>query len=107
MVAPGSAAYTGTIPATTLKVAGAELTSVGESVVEGEEYTHLRHADGAAGQYRKLVLREGRVVGAILLNDKPRVQPITKLIDQKVDVSAYTDRLLGDDFDLKSLLQAH
>jgi len=107
MVAPGSATYTGTIPATTLKVAGAELTSVGESVVEGEEYTHLRRTDGAAGQYRKLVLHEGRVVGAILLNDKPRVRPVTQLIDQKVDVSAYTDRLLGDDFDLKSLTQAH
>jgi nitrite reductase (NADH) large subunit len=107
MVAPGSATYTGTIPATTLKVAGAELTSVGESVMEGEEYTHLRHADGTAGQYRKLVLREGRVVGAILLNDKPRVRPVTQLIDQKVDVSAYTDRLLDDDFDLKSLAQAH
>lgn len=106
MVAPGSATYTGTIPATTLKVAGAELTSVGESVVEGEEYTHLRHADGAVGQYRKLVLREGRVVGAILLNDKPRVRPVTQLIDQKVDVSAYTDRLLDDDFDLKSPVQA-
>jgi nitrite reductase (NADH) large subunit len=105
MVAPGSAAYTGTIPATTLKVAGAELTSLGESVVEGEEYTHLRHADGTAGHYRKLVLREGRVVGAILLNDKARVRPITQLINQEVNVSAYTDRLLGDDFDLTSLVQ--
>jgi nitrite reductase (NADH) large subunit len=104
MVSPGSAPYTGTLPATTLKVAGAELTSLGEAVVEEEEYTHIRYADTAAGRYRKLVLRDGHVVGAILLNDKERVRPITQLIERSVDVSAYADQLLDDDFDLQSLL---
>jgi nitrite reductase (NADH) large subunit len=104
MVAPGSATYTGTLPTTTLKVAGAELTSLGECVVEGDEYTQLRHADPAAGHYRKVVLRDGRIVGAILLNDKERTRPITQLVERRADVSAFTDRLLDDDFDLKSLL---
>jgi NAD(P)H-nitrite reductase large subunit len=108
MVASGSTTYTGTIPATTLKVAGAELTSMGESVAEGDEYTPLRRADMEAGRYRKFVLREGRIVGAILLNDKERLQPTTQLIEQGVDVSALVNvnRLLDDDFDLKSLLLA-
>jgi len=70
MVASGSATYTGTIPATTLKVAGAELTSMGESVAEGDEYTPLRRADMEAGRYRKFVLREGHIVGAILHHGK-------------------------------------
>jgi nitrite reductase (NADH) large subunit len=104
MVAPGSATYTGTLPTTTLKVAGAELTSLGECVVEGDEYTHLRHADPAAGHYRKVVLRDGHIVGAILLNDKERTKPATQLVERRADVSAFTDRLLDDDFDLKSLL---
>jgi len=104
MVAPGSTIYTGTLPTTTLKVAGAELTSLGECVVEGDEYTQLRHADPAAGHYRKFVLRDGRIVGAILLNDKERTKPITQLVERGMDVSAYADRLLDDDFDLKSLL---
>jgi len=103
MVAPGNAAYSGTLPATTLKVAGAELASLGECVAEGDELTPLRHVDLAAGHYRKFVLRKGRIVGAILLNDKTRVQPITQLIQQDVDVSAYADRLLDDDFALASL----
>jgi NAD(P)H-nitrite reductase large subunit len=107
MVASGNTTYTGTIPATTLKVAGAELTSMGESVAEGDEYTPLRHADMEAGRYRKFVLRDGRIVGAILLNDKERLQPTTQLIERGVDVSALVNvnRLLDDDFDLKSLLQ--
>jgi nitrite reductase (NADH) large subunit len=105
MVAPGSAIYNGTLPATTLKVAGAELASLGECVVEDGEYTSLRHVDLPAGHYRKFVLRDGRVVGAILLNDKQRVRPVTQLIEQGVDVSAYAGRLLDDDFDLRSLVR--
>jgi nitrite reductase (NADH) large subunit len=105
MVAPGNATYTGTLPATTLKVAGAELTSLGESVVEGNEYAQLRHVDLATGQYRKVVLRDGRIVGAILLNDPDRARPITQLIERGVDVSAYAEQLLNDDFDLKSALR--
>jgi NAD(P)H-nitrite reductase large subunit len=104
MVAPGSVAYSGTLPSTTLKVAGAELTTLGEAVVEGEGYTQLRHADVASGHYRKLVLREGRIVGAILLNDEERARPIRQLIEQGVDVSVHVDQLLNDDLDWASLL---
>jgi nitrite reductase (NADH) large subunit len=45
MVAPGSRSYAGTLPATTLKIAGAELTSLGESTVEDDGVTPLRHID--------------------------------------------------------------
>jgi nitrite reductase (NADH) large subunit len=106
MVTTGSVTYTGSVPATTLKIAGAELTSVGECLVQDDEHKPLRHIDLAAGHYRKLVLREGRVVGAILLNDQERVQPVTQLINRGVDVSAHTDHLVETGFDLKSLLSA-
>jgi nitrite reductase (NADH) large subunit len=104
MVAPGSATYTGSMPSTTLKVAGAEVTTLGEALAEGEGTTALRRADAAAGRYRKFVLRDGRVVGAILLNEAQRTRPVTQLIEKGVDVSAHAGRLLDDDFDLKSLL---
>ena len=105
MVAPGSAVYTGTLPATVLKVAGAELASLGECVAEEDGLTSLRHVDLGTGHYRKFVLREGRIVGAILLNDKERTRPVTQLIEQGVDVSAHADSLLEDEFDLKALLR--
>jgi nitrite reductase (NADH) large subunit len=104
MVAPGSATYSGTLPATTLKVAGAELTSLGEAVVEAGEHDQLRHVDLAAGRYRKFVLREGRVVGAILLNEQEWVRPVTQLIEKGIDVSAHSSQLLDDEFDVKALL---
>ena len=104
MVELGSATYTGTVAATTLKVAGAELTSMGECTVEDDELVSLRHVDFKGGNYHKYVLRDGRIVGAILLNDKEHVRPITELMKKGVDVSAHADRLFDDDFDLRSLL---
>jgi nitrite reductase (NADH) large subunit len=105
MVEPNSATYSGTLPSTTLKVVGAEVTTLGEGTAEGDEYTHLRHADVTSGHYRKLVLCDGHIIGAILLNDAERALPVRQLIERGVDVSAYADRLLDDDFDLESLLE--
>jgi nitrite reductase (NADH) large subunit len=102
MVEAGSATYTGSIPSTTLKVAGAELTTLGEAVAEGDAYTHLRHADVRAGLYRKIVLREGHIVGATMLNDKERARLVRQLMAQNTDVLAYAGQLLEDDFDIGS-----
>jgi nitrite reductase (NADH) large subunit len=105
MVELGSAVYRGTLPSTTLKIAGAELTSLGQSLEEGDAYTVLRSVDLAAGKYRKLILSEGHLIGAILLNDRTAVRPVTQLIEREVDISAHVDQLRSDDFDLKSLLE--
>lgn len=104
MVAPGSAVYAGTLPFTTLKVAGAELTSLGVCVEEHAAYTVLRRADPQQRRYRKFVLQDGRIVGAILLNERERTLTVRRLLEGRVDVSAHVDRLLDDDFDLKTLL---
>jgi nitrite reductase (NADH) large subunit len=61
------AAYTGSRLATTLKVMGVDLTSMGEVTAPGADCEVLTHTDPAAGVYRKLVLRDNRLVGAILL----------------------------------------
>lgn len=107
MAGDESVTYGGTLPSTRLKVVGIDLTSIGTIMPEEgreAEYQELRRADAARGLYRKLVLKEGRIVGAILLGDKARVKPVTQLINRGVDVSAHAERLLDDDFDLKSLL---
>jgi nitrite reductase (NADH) large subunit len=109
-VHPGSAAYGGTQAPTTLKIAGAELTVLGEGVMDASsaetagEIVELRTADAAAGRYRKLVLRDGRVVGATLLNDPANARVAGQLIERNVDASPYAEQILDDDFDLASLL---
>jgi NAD(P)H-nitrite reductase large subunit len=64
----------------------------------------VRRADADRGLYRKFVLRDGQVVGAILLNAPQRAAMTRLLIDREIDVSEHADRLVDDDFDLKSLL---
>lgn len=104
MVTPGSTSYSGTLPATTLKVVGAELTSLGECTMESDDLVQLRRADPQAGRYRKLVLRDGRIVGAILLNEREHTAPIRQLMERHTDVSAYADRLVAETPDWGSLL---
>ncbi len=103
MVDAQSSRYTGTIPATTLKVVGIDLTSLGEATVSGDEYDVVRQADPQAQVYKRLTLRDGAVVGAILMGNRQNVLPVKQLIASGRDVSAYRDRLLEDDFDLKAL----
>jgi nitrite reductase (NADH) large subunit len=107
MAGEESVTYGGTVPSTTLKVTGVDLTSMGTIIPEQgreAEYLELRYTDAKRGLYRKAVLKDGRVVGAIMLGDKDRVRPMAKLITQELDVSADAERLLDDDFDLESLL---
>jgi nitrite reductase (NADH) large subunit len=59
------ATYSGSVMSAKLKVAGIDLVSVGDAEGEVEAVA----ADTAAGVYRKLVVRDGRAVGAVLLGD--------------------------------------
>jgi nitrite reductase (NADH) large subunit len=105
MVAPGSAIYSGTTPANTLKIAGVDLTCLGEATATGDEFVILRRVDAASGVYRRLTLRDGKIVGAILLGDTQSVRPVKQLITSGRDVSGYGERLLDESFDLRALAQ--
>jgi nitrite reductase (NADH) large subunit len=57
--------YRGSVQSAKLKVAGIDLVSIGDASGDAAAVAE----DAAAGVYRKLVLREGRAAGAILLGD--------------------------------------
>jgi nitrite reductase (NADH) large subunit len=96
--------YSGTVPSNTLKIVGIDLTSIGTVNPDGEGYQELFWLREPDCCYKKFVLKDGRLVGAILLGLRSDVTSINRLIASRVDVSAHVDRLLDDDFDLKSLL---
>ena len=101
----GSTTYSGTMPANTLKVVGIDLTCLGEATATGDEFAILSRADPASGVYRRLALRKGKIVGAILLGDTQSVRPVRQLMATGRDVSAYSERLLDENFDLRALAQ--
>lgn len=113
--------YRQTIPKNTLKVVGLDLTSVGKVVldeeqeqeggreggreearVEGREeadetaraaYEVVAKMDRAAGRYEKYVLRDGELVGAILLGSKENLRWVNKHVGTPVTEAEARARL--------------
>jgi nitrite reductase (NADH) large subunit len=100
----GSTMYTATVPINTLKVMGIDLTSIGVVNPEEPGYAFYRRTDAQKGLYKKLVFKDGALVGTILLGDRKSVTPMTRLINQKAEVESLAERMLQDDFDFKPLL---
>jgi nitrite reductase (NADH) large subunit len=98
------AVYRGSLPAPTLKLLGMDLTSLGEATAEDAALTVRRTADEKSKCYKKVVIRDGAVVGAILLNETETVPLFRQLIASKRDVSQVVDRLLDNTFDLKGFV---
>jgi nitrite reductase (NADH) large subunit len=68
-----AAVYRQTVPQNTLKVAGVNLTSIGKAILEpAEEALHrvVAKADDERLRYEKYVLRDGTLVGCILLGSR-------------------------------------
>jgi len=91
--------YTGTIPSNSLKVVGINLTSIGLVNPEEDGYEEIRKEIREEGIYKKLVIKDGVIVGAILMGTKQGVSEIGRLISAKSDVTKWKDSLLKDDFD--------
>ena len=97
-------AYPGSLPSATLQLLGMDLTSLGAATAEDAALTIRRVADEKAMCYKKVVIRDGVVVGAILLNETQSVPLFKQLISSKRDVSQVADRLLDETFDLKGFV---
>jgi ferredoxin-nitrate reductase len=73
------AAFRGLTPATTLKVAGVDLFCGGQAAVaDGDD--ELVALDSRRGVYRRLVLRDGRLVGATLIGDLSQARVLRELL---------------------------
>lgn len=81
--------YEAAPPATTLKIVGLDLTSVGTTQPEpgAEGYVETRETDIAAGRYKKLVLKEGRLVGAIVIGDKALAKKLEGMVAEKTPLT--------------------
>ncbi len=97
--------YRDIVPSTTLKVTGIDVVSIGEAIPETPGAIEVRSVRPAAGSYTKLVVRDGRVVGAIMVGSRARLRAVNLLISYGTDVSAHVDALLDEGFDLMSLAQ--
>jgi len=93
-----ASAYGGSLAATSLKVTGVELFSAGETEAkEGAE--EIVYEDRTAGVYRKLVVKDGRLAGAVLLGDARDGNWYAELMRRAAPVGAMRqDLVFGRDF---------
>lgn len=75
--------YDVVVPSTTLKVVGIDVSSIGNVNPEGDDFVEVRTMDRSAKIYKKLVLHEDRLVGAILINAKPMARRIESKISAR------------------------
>jgi nitrite reductase (NADH) large subunit len=85
--------YTGTIPATRLKVTGIDLFSAGD-FTGGAGTETLTLGDPEEGVYRKVVLKDGRVAGALFYGNTGGASWVHGLMRERRDVTEIRDALL-------------
>ncbi len=91
--------YEGTVPFSTLKVAGIYLTSVGLISPEGDGFEIISNYRPESGIYKKLVLKDDRVVGAIWFGTRKGAQEIARLVQSGKKINQYKNEILEEGFD--------
>lgn len=84
-----TAPYEGSVVSTKLKISGVDVFSTGE-FIDGPEHTVIASKDDWKRTYKKILLKDGIMVGAVLYGDITDSAELQKLIKQK---TAMTDEL--------------
>jgi len=87
--------YEGADRINSIKHIGIPLITAGD--VDSKDGSSLVYKKGK-GFIKKIFLKNGRIVGFILLNDITNAGIFKRLMDRQVDVSSYRDRLLDENF---------
>ena len=101
-MAGGKEKYSGTVPSNQLKVVGIDLVSMGE-IDEHRQWESIVVEQESKGYYRKLVLKENRIIGAILLGDIRGNDAIQRAIQSQKDIGPFKSRLADESFDFSQL----
>jgi len=89
----GAASYEGSVTATKLKVTGIDLYSAG-AFLEGEDREEIVLRDAKAGVYKRLVLKENRIIGAVLYGETSDGPWFFDLLKKQTDISEFRDVLI-------------
>jgi nitrite reductase (NADH) large subunit len=89
----GIGRYEGTVTSTKLKVTGIELFSAGD--FSGDEHTEeMVFQDIAGGNYKKLVVRDNRIIGAVLYGDAIDGTWYFQMMKDGADISDFRNTVL-------------
>ncbi len=95
--------YRGEVAMNAMEIGGVATVSVGLTEPPEKGYEIRKIFRPEEDVYKKLVLKDGKIVGAVFVGDISRAGIYTGLIREETDVSSFKDALLADDFGLLSL----
>lgn len=100
----GDLRFTGAVVPVKLKVPGIDVLAIGETEAPGEGGRELRFGDRNLRRYRKLVLADGKVCGAILIGHAELTEPVSRAVEANVDVTPFLASLERGDWSVLSTL---
>lgn len=104
----GSLVYKGGFPMNSIEFPGAPTISIGIIDPRGDGYEFLIKNDSANGNYKKIIIKNERLVGAILVGDDiDRAGILTGLIKEQRPVTAFKDKLLDRNFGFIHMSMEH
>jgi ferredoxin-nitrate reductase len=88
--------YVAAVAMNILKLSGLDLCSIGiaEVPANSTEYEEILFIDKAERYYKKCIIKDDRLVGAILIGDKSEFADFKKLIEDKIELSERRIQLL-------------
>jgi len=88
--------YQGTVPMNILKLAGLHLCSIGipDIPADGQGYEEILFVDRSLRYYKKCIIKDDRLVGAILIGDKTEFAEFKQLIEDGLELSERRIQLL-------------
>ncbi len=92
------AEYPGNMPMNSLKYFGLQIISGGVPMATGDGDEELRC--NTPNGYRKVILRDGRIIGAIFVGDVDRAGIILGLMRERMNVASLKEKLAARDFGL-------
>ncbi|MCX7918120.1 MAG: FAD-dependent oxidoreductase [bacterium] len=95
--------YPGSIPMNSVELCGIPSISVGITMPKDKTYQVKEYEFPERGIYKKVVLKDNRIVGIIFLGEIERAGIYTGLIKDRADVTEFREYLGREDFGLVSL----
>ncbi|PZX02425.1 assimilatory nitrite reductase (NAD(P)H) large subunit precursor [Psychrobacillus insolitus] len=91
-----SEGYQGSVLSTQLKVSGVDVFSAGE-INEDEDTKSVRVFDDWLGVYKKVLVKEGKITGAVLFGDTQDGTRLLSLINKKAAIEEYMDNARSEE----------
>lgn len=93
--------YSGSLGMNSIDFFGLPVVSFGAYKIKEEErasFQELKFRDAGLNIYKKLILKDNRLLGAVLAGDIKNSGVFLRLIREKIDTSSFKDKLLQDNF---------